>query len=272
MAAPLIDQGIEHIRELIVTGALTPGSRLPPENELATMLGCSRNTTREAVRSLVMARVLDVRRGDGTYVTSLEPRLLLEGIRFAVDLISDESLLELWELRRLLEPAAVAKAAKRIEEADLARLEKLLDEMRAAPDVDRLVDHDAEFHDLVALAAGNDTLASLLGGLSSRITRARVWHGLSEEGENAHTILQHAEILYALRAHDPERAHAAALVHVANSEAWLRGIVSAPTEGARGRARRSGTPAARTAPARRTLGGTSGRSPTPETGSRADRS
>ena len=105
MAAPLIDQAIEHIRDLIVRGVLEPGSRLPPEPELAAILGCSRSTTREAVRSLVMTRVLDVRRGDGTYVTSLRPELLLEAIGFAVDLMRDESLLELWEIRMLLEPA-----------------------------------------------------------------------------------------------------------------------------------------------------------------------
>lgn len=242
MAAPLIDQGIEHIRDLIVRGVLVPGSRLPPENELAAMLGCSRNTTREAVRSLAMARIVDVRRGDGTYVTSLEPRLLLEGIGFVMDLISDENLLELWDLRRLLEPPSVAKAAKRIGDGDLERLEKILGEMAGAPGVDELVAHDADFHDLVARAAGNDTIASLLASVSSRIMRVRVWHGLREEGENAHTILQHAEILHALQAHDSERAQAAALVHVANSEAWLRHIVAASRDSDRHQARRRRDP------------------------------
>lgn len=229
MAAPLIDQGIEHIRDLIVSGALPPGSRLPPEAELAAVLGCSRGTTREAVRSLVMAKVLDVRRGDGTYVTSLEPRLLLEGISFAIDLISDEDLLELWELRRLVEPPTIARAAARIGDLDLERLDKALAEMTAAPDVDQLVTHDAEFHDIAAQAAGNGTLAGLLASVSSRMTRARIWHGVREEGENATTLLQHGEILAALRAHDTERAQAAALVHVANSEAWLRRIVTSTT-------------------------------------------
>ena len=56
-----------------------------PRQELATLLGASRNTVREAVRALVTARVLDVRRGDGTYVTSLRPELLLEGIAFAAE-------------------------------------------------------------------------------------------------------------------------------------------------------------------------------------------
>jgi DNA-binding FadR family transcriptional regulator len=72
----LTDKAIEQIR----TGALPPGSRLPPEPDLAAQLGLSRNLAREAVKALAVARVLEVRRGDGTYVTSLQPSLLLEGL------------------------------------------------------------------------------------------------------------------------------------------------------------------------------------------------
>ena len=61
MGAPLTEAAIQHVRDLIATGELTPGSRLPPEAELADALGTSRSTVREAVRALVTARVLDVR-------------------------------------------------------------------------------------------------------------------------------------------------------------------------------------------------------------------
>jgi GntR family transcriptional repressor for pyruvate dehydrogenase complex len=223
MAAPLIDQAIEHLRDLIVRGDLEPGSRLPREQELAVMLGCSRSTAREAVRSLVMARVLDVRRGDGTYVTSLRPELLLEGIGFAVDLMRDESLPELWEVRMLLEPAATAKAAETISEDRLAELGEILEQMRrCADDEAMLVRHDARFHELVAEAAGNSTIASLLGSMSSRTLRARAWRGIREAGAAASTVLQHAEILSALQARDPKMAHAAAVLHIGTSQAWFR--------------------------------------------------
>jgi GntR family transcriptional regulator, transcriptional repressor for pyruvate dehydrogenase complex len=223
MAAPLIDQAIEHLRDLIVRGDLEPGSKLPPEQELAVMLGCSRSTAREAVRSLVMARVLDVRRGDGTYVTSLRPELLLEGIGFAVDLMRDESLPELWEVRMLLEPAATAKAAETISEDRLAELAEILEQMRRyADDEAVLVRHDARFHELVAEAAGNSTIASLLGSMSSRTLRARVWRGIREAGVSEATVLQHAEILSALQARDPKMAHAAAVLHIGASQAWFR--------------------------------------------------
>ncbi|MDF2581206.1 MAG: FadR family transcriptional regulator, partial [Microbacterium sp.] len=76
------DEAIEKIKDMIVRGELAPGSRLPPEKDLAERLGLSRSSMREAVKALEVIRVLDVRRGDGTYVTSLEPKLLLEAISF----------------------------------------------------------------------------------------------------------------------------------------------------------------------------------------------
>ncbi len=186
------------------------------------MLGCSRSTAREAVRSLVMARVLDVRRGDGTYVTSLRPELLLEGIGFAVDLMRDESLPELWEVRMLLEPAATAKAAETISEERLAELAEVLEQMRCCVDDEALlIRHDARFHELVAEAAGNSTIASLLGSMSSRTLRARAWRGIREAGAAASTVLQHAEIFRALQARDPKMAHAAAVLHIGTSQSWF---------------------------------------------------
>lgn len=97
------DEAIEKIKAMIVSGELGPGDRLPPEKELAERLGLSRNSMREAVKALEVIRVLDVRRGDGTYVTSLEPHLLLEAITFVVDMHDDDSLLELFAVRRILE-------------------------------------------------------------------------------------------------------------------------------------------------------------------------
>ncbi|KUO19519.1 FadR/GntR family transcriptional regulator [Streptomyces dysideae] len=80
MGAPLIETAVARLRDLILDGTLEPGDRLPREQDLCTQLGLSRNTVREAVRALVTARVLDVRRGDGTFVTDLTPELLLGGI------------------------------------------------------------------------------------------------------------------------------------------------------------------------------------------------
>jgi GntR family transcriptional repressor for pyruvate dehydrogenase complex len=224
----LTDEAIAKIRSMVQSGELPPGSRLPPEPQLAAQIGLSRSGVREAVKVLESARVLDVRRGDGTYVTSLAPRLLLEGLGLAVELLQDDTLLEVMEVRRMLEPVATGMAALRVSDDDLDELSRILDEMRAAKDDhEKLIRFDTAFHHTVAAATGNETLVSLLDGLSSRTVRARVWRGLIE-GNSAHTTVEeHHAIYVALRSRDQLLAHASALMHVNTSEAGLRAMLSA---------------------------------------------
>src|SRR3954464_13572553 len=110
------EEAIEQIRELVASGAWGPGTRLPREADLAAQLGLSRNSLREAVRALSLARVLEVRQGDGTYVSSLEPGELLEPTSFATHLLRGRTVLELFEVRRMLEPEAAALAALRADD------------------------------------------------------------------------------------------------------------------------------------------------------------
>jgi GntR family transcriptional repressor for pyruvate dehydrogenase complex len=152
----LTEAAIEQVRMLITSGSLVPGQRLPPEAELAESLGTSRSTVREAVRALVTARVLDVRRGDGTFVTSLRPELLLAGIGAAADLLQHGFTLELVQVRRILEPAATAMAATRITEATLDQLGACLHQMSIAPSHEELVQFDEEFHHLSSAASGSN--------------------------------------------------------------------------------------------------------------------
>src|SRR5687767_6132373 len=146
MASSLTETAIEKVRELIASGHLAPGERLPPETELAEALGTGRNTMREAVRALVTARVLEIRRGDGTFVTSLRPELLLAGIGAAADLLLDDFTLELVQVRRILEPAATRFAASRITDEQLTELDSLLHGMSTASSHEELVEYDEAFH------------------------------------------------------------------------------------------------------------------------------
>jgi len=221
----LTDRAIARIRELIQSGELPPGSKLPPEPQLAAQLGLSRNLMREAVKVLEVARVLEVRRGDGTYVTSLQPYLLLGGLGGAVELLQGDTdtLLDLMEVRRLFEPVAAGLAATRIAEPGLAEVKRHLDAMRAArDDVELLNRHDAEFHRAVNAATGNDTLVTLLEGISGKTLRARIWRGLVDGDAAGRTLAEHEAIYQALVARDGPLAQAAALLHVSNTEGWLR--------------------------------------------------
>lgn len=221
----LTDKAIAQIRALIQSGELAPGSRLPPEQELAAQLGLSRNLAREAVKALAVARVLEVRRGDGTYVTSLSPSLLLEGIGGAVELLQTDraTLLELFEARRVLEPAVTALAAARITDEQLGLIAEHLRSMRmAAHDLEALTLHDQAFHAAVALATGNDSLAALLEGISGRTVRARIWRGMRDDGAVARTLSEHEAIFSALQSRDVKLSESAALLHVSHAEAWIR--------------------------------------------------
>lgn len=219
----LTDKAIDRIRELVQSGELPPGAKLPPEQQLAAELGLSRNLMREAVKALAVSRVLEIRRGDGTYVTSLEPELLLSGIGSAVELLRGDTLLELTEVRRLFEPVATGLAAARISAEGLAEVKRHLEAMQAArDDVEELNEHDAAFHRAVIAATGNATLATLLEGIASRTLRARIWRGLVDEDAAGRTLAEHKAIYHALAAGDAALAQAAALIHVSTTEQWLR--------------------------------------------------
>lgn len=215
------DEAIVRIRELITSGRISPGDRLPPEQELAAMLGISRSSLREAVKALSQAKVLDVRRGDGTYVTSLEPELLLSGMSFVVDLMQDWTLVDVFEVRKLLEPAATALAAQRITDEQVQQLRDSLQNMRSAHDPEDLVMRDMEFHAHVAAATGNSSLCSILEAISTRALRARIWRA-SMSGMKTMTLSQHSLILEALASRDSVLARSAATIHVSESERWLK--------------------------------------------------
>jgi DNA-binding FadR family transcriptional regulator len=215
----LTDEAIERIKEMIVSGELRPGNRLPKEADLAERLGLSRNSLREAVRALSFIRVLDVRHGDGTYVTSLQPEVLLDTVGFVLDFHRDDSVLNLLEVRRILEPPATAMAAMRMTDKQLAALGALVD---GGTDITGVVENDLEFHRQIAIGSGNPALASLIDSLSAPTRRARVWRGLTQEGAVSRTVDQHRAIHRALVARDAELARSWATVHIAGLEDWLR--------------------------------------------------
>src|SRR5438045_3580697 len=97
-AMKLTEEAVLKIKEMILSGRMQSGDRLPNEQQLGAELGISRNSLREAVRALSVMKVLDVRQGDGTYVTSLSPELLLEGIGLVVDLLGDAWIVEAFEV------------------------------------------------------------------------------------------------------------------------------------------------------------------------------
>ena len=218
----LTDEAIDKIKQMIISGRVRPGEKLPREADLAADLGLSRNSLREAVKALSLINVLDVRQGDGTYATSLAPSLLLEALSFIVDFHRDDTVLDFLEVRRILEPAATALAATRMSQEDRIELGKVLETVDVDTPVEELVAADLEFHRQIAVGARNSVLASLVDSMSAPTTRARVWRGMTEPRALERTLAEHAAIYKAIMSRDAELARSWATIHIAGIESWLR--------------------------------------------------
>ena len=218
----LTDAAIDKIKEMITSGRLRPGEKLPREADLAAELGLSRNSLREAVKALSLINVLDVRQGDGTYATSLAPSLLLEALSFMVDFHRDDTVLEFLEVRRILEPAATELAALRMSEEGRKELGEILQSADVNSPIEDFVAADLEFHRKIALGAGNSVLASLVDNMSVPTRRARLWRGVTEPRAQERTLAEHAAIYHAIMSRDADLARSSAVVHIAGIESWLR--------------------------------------------------
>lgn len=224
------DEAIARIRDLIKSGGLRPGDRLPPEKELSESLGLSRNSLREAVKALEMINVLDVRRGDGTYVTNLRPSSAMSAMSFVLELQQDETILDLLEVRRVLEAAAGAAAAARISAEQLSELQALLGQVGPGSDVEQLVAHDIAFHRQIATIGGNEFLCDLLDVVAGRTIRVRIWRGITQQGAIERTLGEHALIVAALELGDPTLTSARLTAHVSGVEDWVRQAIAKDPE------------------------------------------
>jgi len=225
--ASLTDRAVADIKKMIVAGELRPGDRLPREQDLAEQLGLSRATLREAVSALSVMKVIDVRHGDGMFITSLSPEVLLEPLNFVVDLHRDDSILHFLQLRSFVEPECTALAARHIGPADLARLTGLADEadrLVASDKVDHelLMANDLAFHALVNAAAQNPVASAILAATSEVTVGARVRRSMTEQGAELYTTADHRAIYEAIADGDPRRALLRAASHIERTEDWFR--------------------------------------------------
>jgi GntR family transcriptional repressor for pyruvate dehydrogenase complex len=222
------DQITDRILSLIREEQLRPGDKLPPERELAALMGVSRATVREALRSLAMLNVVDLRHGSGCYITSLEPKLLVENFDLVFSL-TDRSFLQLIEARQVIEPGAVALAAARITPDELVRLEDVLSRSREclAENPARFPPLDIEFHSLIASYSGNALLARIMQALSqmsiASSQRTAVVKGAISRPSVERAIRVHESILDALKLGDSELARQRMTEHLHQVEETLRG-------------------------------------------------
>jgi GntR family transcriptional repressor for pyruvate dehydrogenase complex len=214
-------KAIESIRAMIRSGELAPGERLPPEQELADRLGVSRGSLREAVRALSQINVLDVRRGDGTYVTSLAPSELLSGMVFALELIQTKDLDEVVEVRQLLQPPAAALAAQRVTDEQLAQMHEVIELLREASDPEEVAQLHDRFGSLVYEASGNETLSSILRALQMRGENVRRAWLSADPGRREIALTHQRMLLDALERGDSDMAKSISVVQIERRRRWI---------------------------------------------------
>ncbi len=208
--------------DLIKEKQLRPGDKLPPERELATMMKVSRPSLREALRALSIMNVVEIRQGNGTYVTSLDPQLLVEHLDFVFSL-DDSTFLQLLEARRIVEVGLVGLAAERISDEQIAELDIFLAQsVESARDSQAALEADLVLHAHITEAAANPILARFMAsisqlGLASRRRTIEI-PGVAEQAAQ-----DHRAIVAALKARDPEAARRAMLAHLDNIDRRLGG-------------------------------------------------
>jgi GntR family transcriptional repressor for pyruvate dehydrogenase complex len=215
------------IEHLVRTNQLKVGDRLPAEPELARMLRVSRSSLREALKSLMYLGLLKARAGDGTYIQSSLGKVLDQHFQWLI-LLNEVQHLEVYELRKIIEPQVAALAAKRATSADLDRLEAALEGMARGCNAPELFHvYDIQFHEALAQAAGN---------VAIQITMRMLYHASCEARkavlpliDNMQTHWQrHARVFRAISDRKPELARKAVLDDLLYAEKLLKQQVRNP--------------------------------------------
>ncbi|MFQ5803720.1 MAG: FadR/GntR family transcriptional regulator [Candidatus Methylomirabilales bacterium] len=205
---------VAQLKDLIAGGKVKPGDQLPSERELSEMFQVSRASVREAIRSLESMGLIQIRQGEGTYIAS-SVETLLASVAFT---IQRDPLLQVFEARKILEPAIAALAAERATAEEVGSLEAILNEQAqqvAAGETG--VEADTRFHSTLADAAKNEVLLRLNDAIVDRLHETRE-RSLQTQGRPDRSLAGHQEILRAIQSKDPANARDAMLNHLETIE------------------------------------------------------
>ncbi|MEV5408389.1 FCD domain-containing protein [Thermopolyspora sp. NPDC052614] len=220
------EETVERLLQAIKLGGVAHGDKLPPERELAALLGISRVTLREAIRALQDSGYLEVRRGryGGAFVTYRQPDPGQGDLREAVDAMGPAEVADALTYRMAMDcGAALALASMEHTEQQRAVLRRRLADVNEASPADyrRL---DTAFHLSIAELTGSALLTAACADARLRVTD--LLNAIPVLGPNIeHSAEQHAAIVEAILARDPEAARKAVMEHVEGTAALLRGFL-----------------------------------------------
>ena len=199
-----------------ISEGMKPGDLLPPERQLVQMLGVSRGSVRDAIRSLELMGLLEPRQGVGTVVCS--PRAIPAQPLADALLEKRRTVGELLDVRRMIEPTLARRAALNASSVEVAEMESVLARQeakmrRGEPGSDE----DAEFHYLIAVASNNAAILKVVDVLMDLLRETRE-QALQVEGRQEKSLAAHHRILSALKKGDATAAEAAMRRHLQEIE------------------------------------------------------
>lgn len=213
--------------------SLSPGDKLPAERDLAERLNVSRTVVREALRTLSIRGLVEIKPGSGTYVAELTSdatetafSLLLQSRR------GGDSFRDLYEIRRMIEVEVAGMAAERATEADIEAMEEAIHKM--ADNVDspaQFTQYDLDFHSSLVAAADNQLIPVLLDPIVDRLLSFRlVAYRYDREGAIDGALVHHRSILAHVKAHDPAGARQTMSDHLRQAETLMEAMRSSTHE------------------------------------------
>jgi GntR family transcriptional regulator, transcriptional repressor for pyruvate dehydrogenase complex len=209
---------VARIKGLIADGSISPGSKFPPEREMAKEFGVNRASVRQALKVLEIMGVLTQRVGDGTYLSETAEFLLNEPLEFLV-LLDDLSHHELFETRLIVEPELTARAAERATAEELATLRNAILAMERSKTTRERLDADMAFHDAICRASGNRICQLLFRGIHRTLFASM--KQLSDRVALDQPLMFHRRIYAAIRDRDGEVARREMRDHILDARSLL---------------------------------------------------
>ncbi|MGH8068801.1 MAG: FadR/GntR family transcriptional regulator [Candidatus Entotheonellia bacterium] len=209
----LYEEVVGQLHQLIDAGKLKAGDRLPSERELAETFRVSRSSVREAIKTLENEGMVVSRPGSGTFITAVNVEALIPPLASLLSRGKD-ALVDLFEMRCLVEPSIAALAAERATPADILRLKEIYTQQEQQLNRDTsAVDSDAAFHLTIGWATHNAALQRLVASIVEMLKPIRE-KALQTPGRAHKSLASHREILVAIERHDPELARQAMQQHI----------------------------------------------------------
>ena len=225
----IYEEIVRQVKQLIAEGRLKTGDRLPPERELAEKFVVSRTSVREALRALESLGLIEIRPGEGTFVREVSVDALVGPLALMMT-SQREAIGELFEARRVLEPAIAALAASRATPDEVQEMERILESQAREVAAGRTgLAEDAAFHTAIGAAAHNHAITRIVHAIMDLLTQSRE-DSLNTPGRPTRSHQDHRRVLQAIAKRNPSAARQAMLDHLVAVEGLVLGTASERSE------------------------------------------